>query len=183
MQAGSRATIVHAWYFREGDAITVPVAGVCAVDVKPGIDPDFDPNWIFLGDAEDYEPSVAQEEEKVWKGKPGHLVKKDHLENKLERTLKVTTNDLNNIAMELFNRTIQKLGGATLAYQSLSSLSKKGWVHLQEYDQDDHLINAEDVWARVRCASRKGPQGKVVKPEFEILQLDSDLNTGLIEAD
>lgn len=176
MTPGSLLAGWHVWFFREGDAFTVPGAGVCAAETKPGISPDFDAGWIELGAVENYEPAIAQQEYKLWKPKPGRKVLKDMLENEQEFSGKVIVNDVGPLAVETFFRAMQKLGGATVQFNPLSSISKKGWLHFQGYDQNDELFLSQDVWCRLRCMMKF--DGTPTKPEFDFYQLDSSLNTG-----
>lgn len=168
----------HLWFFREGDAFTKPEAGVCGVESKPGIEPEMDPGWLDLGAVESIEPTVSQEEHKLWRPAPGRLVLKDVLENKQEMSWKVVTNDVGPLAMECFMRTSAKLGGAQSQYNPLSAISRRGWVHVQMYDQDNALWNSLDMWCRVRCAMKF--TGEPTKPEWDLFLLYSTLNTGAI---
>ncbi len=178
MNVGSYIIGSHCWFFREGDAYTVPSAGVCGQESKPGIAPTLDAGWIDIGAVETFEPTIAQEEHKLWRPSPGRLVLKDYLENKQELSGKITVNDVGPLAMELFFRTTQKLGGAQLQFNPLSSISKRGWSHFQSYDQNDALIFSLDLWVRMRVTMKF--DATPVKPEFDFYALYSSLNTGAI---
>lgn len=167
----------HVWFFREGDAFTEPAAGVCGQESKPGISPDFDAGWMDIGACETMEPAVAQQEYKLYRPNPGRLVLKDLLENMQERTFKFVVNDLSELAVELAYRTSQKLGAGQKQFNSLSSISKKGWLHMQGYDHTDTLILTEDVWGRLRASFKF--DGQPTKPEFDFFQFYSSLNTGV----
>ena len=148
----------HVWFFRENDAFTQPAPGVCGQESKPGIAPNFDAGWIDLGAVEGFEPNFAQQEYKLWKPAPGRLVLKDVPENMQELSGKITVNDVGPLAIELFFRTSQKLGGAQLQFNPKSSRSKKGWLHFQCYGDDDNLWLSLDLWSRVRsCPSSIRP--------------------------
>lgn len=166
----------HIWFFREGDAFTVPGAGICAAESKPGISPDFDAGWIEVGTVESFDPNVSQEEYKLWKPSPGRLTLRDSPENKQEFSGKVIVNDVGPLAIETFFRTSQKLGGAVKQFNPLSSASKKGWLHFQGYGQDDEIALTLDAWAKVRSTLKW--DGTPTKPEFDFMQLYSSLNTG-----
>lgn len=168
----------HFWFFREGDAFTVPAPGVCARETKPGISPDFDAGWIDFGAVETFEPTVAQEDYKLWRPSPGRLTLKDMPENKQELSGKFTTNDVGPLAIESFFRTSQKLGGGVLQFNPISSISKRGWMHFQGYDQNDGLVLSLDLFVRLRATMKF--DGTPTKPDFEFFTLYSSLNTGAI---
>ena len=168
----------HLWFFRDGDAFAVPEAGVCGVESKPGIAPDFDAGWIDLGAVESFEPTVSQEDYKLWKPAPGRLVLKDLLENKQEMTLKFTTNDVGPLVIETMFRSSQKLGGAQVQFNPISAIARRGWLHCEFYDQDNASWMDLDLFVRLRSASKF--LSEPVKPEWEAFLLYSSLNTGVI---
>lgn len=166
------------WFFREGDAFTEPAPGTCAQEAKPGIAPDFDAGWIDVGAVESFDPSVTQEEYKLYRPSPGRLVLKELLENKQELTGKVVVNDVGGLAIETALRASQKLQGAQVQFNPLSSISKRGWAHFQCYDQNDALFLTLDMWVRLRTTLKF--DGTPTKPEFDLFMLYSSLNTGSI---
>ena len=168
----------HVWFFREGDAFTVPAPGISGAESIPGISPDFDAGWIELGTVEGFDPAVAQTDIKLYKPAPGHLVLKEILETKQELTGKVTVNDVSALIFELVFRTSQKLGGAQQQFNPLSAVSRKGWAHFQGYDHDDNILCVMDWWCRAR-GTMKFPLGEATKPEIELFWLYSSLSTGL----
>src|SRR4051812_35340407 len=104
----SYAVNSHAWFFREGDAYTLPApGGNASALILP--DPD-DAGWIHMGDIEQWEDNFAQDEEKeVWKPKKGTLVRKKIITTKQALDFKLTTNDITRLAIEAFYRTNTKL--------------------------------------------------------------------------
>ncbi len=168
----------HFWFFREGDAFTQPAPGVCAQEVKPGISPNFDAGWIDFGAVETWEPTVTQEDYKLYRPAPGRLVLKDAIENKQELGGKFTTNDVGPLAIESFFRSNQKLVGGQVQFNPLSAISRRGWLHFQGYDQNDVLVLSLDLWVRLRVMLKF--DGSPTKPEFEFFTLYSSLNTGAI---
>jgi len=167
----------HIWFVREGDAFTVPAPGIAAQESKPGIEPDFDAAWIEMGTVEGFEPTVSQTDIKLYKPSPGRTVLKDLLETKQELGAKVVVNDLSALAFELVFRTSQALGGAQQQFNPLSAVSRKGWAHIQGYDNDDNILCTMDWWVRAR-ATVKFALGEPVKPEVELFWLYSSLSTG-----
>lgn len=172
----------HLWFFREGDAFTLPdPGGTCGQEVKPGIAPDLDPVWIDLGAVESFEPTVAQTDYELWKPAPGRLVLKDLLENKQKLTIKAVTNDVGGLAVEAMFRATQELANTTGTEQQfnpLSAISRRGWIHAQFYDQDNNNYMNLDLWSRLRATGKF--MGEPTKPEWEMFMLYSSLNTGSI---
>lgn len=170
------AIATHAFFFREGDAFTVPSAGTCGVNAKPGA---ADPKWISLGTIENFEDAISDEEEKkVWAPTPGHLQVKDIITTKQGMTFKLTSNDLSPLAVEAFYRTSQKLDGTSTQFNPLSAVPRKGWLKLQRYDHNDILRFAIDLWVRLKVTGGiKGGNGDLIMPEFEAELLYSSLNT------
>jgi hypothetical protein len=166
------------WFFREGDAFALPAPGVCAQESKPGISPGFDAGWISLGAVESFDPTISQEDHKLYRPSPGRYVLKDVIETKQELSAKITSNDVGPLAIEAFFRTSQKLGGAQLQFNPLSSISRRGWIHFQGYNQNDGLALSLDLWVRLRVMLKF--DGKPTIPEFEIFTLYSSQNTGSI---
>jgi hypothetical protein len=168
----------HLWFFREGDAFTVPAGGTCGQESKPGIAPDMDAGWIDMGAIESFDPTVSQEDAKLWRPAPGRLVLKDILENKQELSIKAVTNDVGGLAIESLFRTSQELAGLQVQFNPLSAISRRGWVHGQCYDQDNNLWMTLDLWCRLRATAKF--DGSPTKPEWEMFMLYSSLNTGAI---
>lgn len=166
----------HFWFFREGDAFTQPAPGVCGQEVKPGISPNFDAGWIDVGAVEGVDFSAAQQEHKLWRPSPGHLVLKDTIDTQQELSGKLTVNDVGPLAIELMFRASQKLGGAQLQFNPLSSTRKRGWGHFQCYDSTDALFLTLDIWMRLGVSGKF--DGTPTKPEFDFYMLYSSLNTG-----
>jgi hypothetical protein len=169
----------HLWFFREGDAFTLPAPGaICGQESKPGIAPDMDPEWVDMGAVESFDPTVSQEDTKLFRPAPGRLVLKDVLENKQELTIKAVTNDVGGLAVETLFRASAKLSGAVVQFNPLSAISRRGWVHAQCYDQDNSLWLTLDLWCRLRTTAKF--DGTPTKPEWEMFMLYSSLNTGAI---
>lgn len=169
----------HFWFVREGDAFLLPGAGVCGPAAKPGFaEGAIDASWINMGAIESLEPNATQEDYKLWKPAPGRLVLKDVLENKQELSWKITVNDVKEIHMELMYRTSQKLGGAQKQFNPLSAPSRRGWAHIEQYDQDNNLVATLEFWCRLRGSFKA--DGTPSKPEMELYMLYNDLNAGAI---
>lgn len=170
----------HAFFFREGDAFTLPgPGGNAAADAKPDADDD---GWIDVGTIESFEDSIADEDEKkVYRPAPGHLVVKDVITTKQGMEFKFTSNELGPLALEAFYRTTQKLDGTSTQFNPLSGVPRKGWLKLQRYDHEDNLVLVADLWVRLKVTGgMKGGNGDLVMPEFSAYLLYSALNTAAI---
>lgn len=175
MNLGSYIIGSHLMFFREGSAYTLLApGGICGAAAKP--DPT-DPAWLQLGACEKCEPDVAQKETKLWAPSPGRLVLSDILETQQELSLKVTTNQVSAFTMESMLRTSQQLGGAQQQFNPLTAISRRGWLHIQCYDETDTLFLTMDMWVRLRAKGKFDED--VVKPEWDIFMLYNTLNTGL----
>ena len=171
----------HAWFFREGDAYTVPGAGTAAVDSLPD---GTDPAYISLGAIEewDHDFAIGQDLE-TWRASPGKLVLRDSRAIKEKLTLKFTTGDMSPMALEAFYRSEQNLDDSSTQFNPLRGGLRRGWLHLEMYDQDSNdLVLTWDLWGRLRVAGgMKGGDGSIIKPNFELLVFDSDYNSAGIE--
>jgi hypothetical protein len=171
----------HAFFWREGDAFTIPEEGTAGVNSKPGAE---DPLWPDkgVGVIESFEDAIADEDEKkVYQPAPGHLVIKDVIMVKQGMTLKFTTNEVSPLALEAFYRTSQKLDLDSAQFNPLSEVPRKGWLKIQRYDHEDTLVVVLDAWVRLKViGGMKGGDGNLVLPEFEAYMLYSQYNTAAI---
>lgn len=167
----------HGFFFREGDAFTVPAAGVCGRNAKP--DPT-DSGWIGLTEIEDWDDKPDDDDEKkVYAPTPGLLVVKDVVQIKSGLNFEFTTNELTPMAIEAMYRTSQKLDVNSTQFNPNSAAPRKGWLKLQRYDQTGTLVTVFDLWVRLKVKDGfKG--GDVIKPKFEALLLYSALNTATL---
>lgn len=177
----SRLLDAHLFFFREGDAYTVPSAGTCAADSKPGAN---DPAWIDLGAIEEWEYDLGGGQDiEAWKPVAGRLVLKDIIEIKEKLTVKFTTNEMTALAFENFFRSNNTLSSLSGQFNPLAGRLTKGWLHAQQYDQDGTLCLALDLWGRLKCAGGIKGGSEIIRPSFEFVALYSPLNTAEIEPD
>jgi len=165
----------HGWFARDGDAFTTPAPGTVGRESKPD---SADAVYQDFGAIESADPTVAQEETKLWQPAPGRLVLRDVMENKQELSYKVKTNELSGLTIEMMYRTSQKLQGAQKQFNPLSAVSRRGWVHFEKYDQNDELWLTLDLYCRIRASGKF--DGKPTMPEFDLFVLYSSLLTGQI---
>src|SRR5437867_13369495 len=123
----------HAFFFRDGDAYTVPGAGTASRTAKPGAT---DPQWIYLGIIEEASDQLEDNEIEVYAPSPGRLRLWDIINTKDKLGFKFTTSELGPLALETLYRTLP-LTSASTQFNPLEGNTKKGWLKLQRYDQGD----------------------------------------------
>lgn len=175
----SRVLGSHLFFFREGDAFTVPEAGTCAAESKPDGN---DPAYINIGSCEEAEDDISGGTDlEVWRPSPGALQLKDIVTIKEKMMIKFTTGEITALAIESFYRTSQKLNSLEGQFNPLSGAMRKGWLHVERYDHENDIFVTMDVWGRLKCLGPLQMGGNdFVKPQWEFTVLYSSLNTGLI---
>jgi hypothetical protein len=149
---------------------------VCGRDAKPDADDD---GWIDLGAIVDSEDSITDEEEtKLWRPSPGHLVLNDVITLKQALQTKFTTEELTAFAVEAFYRTTQKLDDASEVFNQISAVPRKGWLKLQRYTEKDEAQLLVDQWVQIKVMGGMKMGGAVIKPEYQCAGLYSQYNVG-----
>lgn len=185
IETKSYALSSHAWFFREGDALNIAGTGPggavatpanAGIEVLPAAD---DEGWIFAGDVESWEDSMAQDEEKeIRKPNPGALVRKDIITVFQAMDLKLTTNSLARIAFEAFYRSATKLSEVSGQFVPLSQTPRNYWLMLQRYTHENEIVFAANLWVRMKVTGgMKGGNGEIIMPEYTCRLLDSPMNT------
>ena len=177
----------HGFFFREGDAITVPAAGTGSVNGaatrtnKP--DPT-DPLYIDLGACDDWQDDFKSAGDiKIWKPSPGLRQLYDVQEKGAEAMIKMTSQEMQAFAVECFYRTSQKLTttGGTQQFNPLSAPRKRGWFHMEMYDQANAFAFSLDAFCVIRITGgMSSKEGEILKPVYEMNVLYSTLNTGAV---
>lgn len=175
----SRVLDLHAYFFREGDAYTVPGAGTAGAESKPdGTDPAF----IDLGAIEEWELDVSGGQDlEAWKPVAGKLHLKDLIEIKEKLTAKFTTNEMTALAFENFFRSNNELASLDGQFNPLAGRLGKGWLHAQQYDQDGTLAFSYDLWGRLKLVGPVKGGSDIIRPNWELVMLYSSLNTAELE--
>lgn len=167
----------HAFFFRDGDAFTVPTAGTAGRESKPGAT---DAGWVDMGVISESSDSLDSTEVEIYKPAPGRLRLYDVLSTKDKLTVKFTTDEFGPLSVEALYRTL-KLTSASTQFNPLEGIPKKGWLKLQRYDQDDNQRMVLDLFVRLKISGDVSMGGAdLVKPQFEALVLHSTLNTGTL---
>jgi hypothetical protein len=166
----------HIFFFRDGDAFTVPAVGTAGRNAKPGAT---DPKWIDLGVIEDSEDQRESEDIKIFAPSPGRIRKYDVIESKDELKLSFTTKEASPLVLEVLYKTLP-LDGASAQFNPLEGQTKKGWVKAQRYGQDDQQRLVLDVFVRLKITNAVKMGGALLEATFEAEVLHSTLNTGTL---
>jgi len=175
---GSKIIGTYAFFFRDGDAYTVPGAGTTAREDKPGAT---DPAWIDLGIIEDAKDNLEQEEKEIFKPVPGRLALWQILRTKAKLKLTFTASELCAFAIELGYRS-EKLTAASTQFNPLSGdLSRQGWLKCQRYDGDNNAVLVLDAFVDIKLTGDLDYGGsEIIKPTYEAMVLHSTLNTATL---
>jgi hypothetical protein len=162
----SIATGDKIYFFRAGDAFTVPEAGTCGSGDKPA---GTDPKWINLGVVKSHDDAHANEQvQEVMApiGNSGILGLKKKVFTKIGLDLKFVTSEVSPLAMQAFYRT-GNLDNTSAQFTPLISAPPEGWLKVQRYDQDGtaHLIMDAYVQLDVTGGMKSG-DGTLVEPEW-----------------
>jgi len=176
MNTGSIIVGNHAFFFRDGDAFTLPAPGTTSRSVKPGAT---DPVWVDMGIIDSIGVTHARDEREVFAPTPGQLRLYDVIETKRKMEFKMACEEMSPLAFELLFGTL-KLTSASTQYNPLEGTTKKGWLKVQQYKQDDSLFNTVDVFVQLKVDGEVKFDDNVVKCNFTALVLHSTLNTGTL---
>jgi hypothetical protein len=174
----NRSIIVgnHAFFFRDGDAFTVPSSGTAARAAKPGA---ADAGWIDFGIISSLGVTPSKDAKEVYAPTPGQLRLYDVIETKRKLDIKFDTEEMSSLAFEILFGTLPLTGSST-QYNPLEGVTKKGWLKIQQYGQDDALINTLDVYVHLHVTGEVKFDDNIVKAPFEANVLHSTLNTGTL---
>ena len=170
---------VHAWFFREGATITLPVAGTAAAETCPDAD---DPAWISLGPVTQTDlQETAGEEIEAWSPVLGQLRRTDIKYVKPKVDLDFTVNQISALAFQLMFRTEALAGSTNEAINPLEGMNSKGWLQMQAYDEDDDLVWNLRIWCSLKVnGSVTLDPGKLFEVKLAAKGLHSSLNSGTV---
>ena len=180
---GSYALGSHCYFFREGDAITVPAPGSAAGAATSSNQPAAsDPLYMNLGPILSWEDDFkAGKVEEVWGPSPGKLQLLDEIDLKVMQKCKFDVEQVSAIALEIFYRTSTKLTAASVQFNPNNAPTRRGWLHIERYDQSNNFFFACDLWGRIRVTGGVlGKDGGLTKPSFEMTVYYSSLNTAIL---
>lgn len=176
MNTGSVILGNHGFFFRDGGSFTVPSAGTAGRAAKPGA---ADTGWIDLGIVSELNVQHDRESREVYAPTPGVLRLYDVIETKRMLSLTMTCMELSPLGFELIFGTLA-LTSASSQYNPLEGTTKKGWLKIQQYDQNDAIINTLDIYVQVKVTGEINFGENIVTIPIEAVVLHSTLNTGTL---
>jgi hypothetical protein len=176
MNTQARIIGSHGFFFRDGDAFTVPGAGTAGRSAKPGAT---DPEWIDMGVIDSSGITNTSEEREIYAPTPGQLRLYDSIPTKNKLEGKITCEELSALSWELLFGTLPLTpDGANQQYNPQAQIQKKGWLKIQQYDQSDALFNTVDIYVRIKVDGEVKFDDNIVKVNLAAMVLFSTLNTG-----
>lgn len=170
-------------FFRNGAAFTLLAPGTAGVSSKPDIT---DPKWLDMG-AIKWAKSPTSKTEEYMEASPGAYVATDEIALSVGLKLKGKLEKQSNIAYEL--ALAAKAAGGLIPdsptaggqYNPLSSSPIiKGWLHVQEYDQNNVPVNTVDYWVALKASGDTNNDDKGAETPVEATVLFSTLNSGTL---
>lgn len=167
----------HAFFFRDGDSFSLPAPGTAGRTSKPGAT---DTGWVDLGIISASSDQREAEEIQVFAPSPGRKRLYDVIETKDNLTLKFTCDEIGPFGMEMLYKTL-KLTTASTQFNPLEGATKKGWLKLQRYNQDDTQVLVLDLFVHLKVAAEVAFSADgLAQVQFEAKVLHSTLNTGTL---
>ncbi|HEY1791562.1 MAG TPA: hypothetical protein VGG34_01475 [Opitutaceae bacterium] len=166
-------------FFPEGGAFTIPAAGIAGVASKPGAT---DPAFLVLG-AIKWSKNPTHKTENYMEASPGSYVATDEIVLSKGITLKGKLEKQSNFAVQL-QQACAALPVSPAAGGVFNPLSGppvvRGWLHVQEYDQNDTLVNTVDYWVAMKASGDTNNDDKATETPIEAVVLFSTLNVGTL---
>lgn len=169
----------HAFFFTSGVAFTVPGAGTAGRAAKPG---PTDPVWIDLGIC-DWDIENVSTTEDLMAPSPGARQLYEEVVTSKGTTYKGTLKQLSNLVFQLLFSTAALPVSPTAGGQynpDEGSPLVEGWLKLQQYGQDDALLNTLDVFVSMKLGGGLSFGDKAVDVSVIARKLFSTLNTGTL---
>jgi hypothetical protein len=166
-------------FFLEGVAFTIPGAGTASKTSKPGIT---DTGWIDGGPIK-WAKSNTSKTEEFMVAAPGAYMAEDEIVLSKGLKLKGKLEKQSNFAVQLALATAQLPTSPTAGgqYNPLGgSPVVRAWLHVQEYDQFNTLINTVDYWVAIKASGDTNNDDKASETPVEATVLFSTLNSGTL---
>lgn len=173
----------HAWFYRDGLAITAPGAAVSSRTAKPGA---ADPLWHDLG-VVDVGLSIKMEEKEIWRPAPAVKELEDVIPFKRGLDLKIKKQELNNLDFELVFGALALPESPTAGGQfnplELQAASVKGWIKLEYFGRQsgragNNPMLTADLYCVLKYDGDFEPGDGPIEPQLLARVLRSALNTG-----
>ncbi|MFA5265206.1 MAG: hypothetical protein WC378_15395 [Opitutaceae bacterium] len=170
--------------FPEGLAFTIPSAGTASAIAKPGIT---DTAWIDIGPIKWTKNNTSKTEDHMV-ASPGAYVVEDEVVLSKGLKLKGKIEKQSNLAYQLALCAAAASGAALPVsptaggqYNPLAgSPILRAWVHVQEYDQNNTLLNTVDYWCAIKASGDTNNDDKAAETPIEATVLFSTLNSGTL---
>lgn len=160
----------YLYFARRGDLIDAVTVGR---EAKPDVSPES--NWTDLGIVATYGVEDNSTTEDIMKGQPGVVSLYDVLKTADMRTVTCEMVEFNPLAVQALYNT----GNITTTFVPGSAgRHLQGWLKVQQYNQDNELVVAMDVWVDVQLSSLTANLGARTGYTLVFRQLYSSLNTG-----
>ena len=172
-------------FWRVGETFTTPYAGnpnqadrIVAIDAWPAAN---DPAMAAhdIGESEgDCKWKKTVESIKPRKAVLGRIKLKQVVYTYQEYSLEVTTNAMTRLAFELFFGSAAQLTDAVSQFTPGESYPKEGMLSFNAYTNEGEWVFTGAVWVHADCTDGLDMSGRdIVKPKFEFMKIDSDLET------
>jgi hypothetical protein len=170
-------------FYREGATFTLTApGGTVSRTAKPDIT---DPAWLDIGPIKwSKDPSHKTEEYMV--AAPGRYQAEDEIVLSVGLKLKGKLEKQSNFAVELAlaakaTAAIPASPTAGGQYNPLAgSPVINGWLHVQEYNQDNTLLNTVDYFVALKVSGGTNADDKAAETPIEATVLFSTLNSGTL---
>jgi hypothetical protein len=178
MNAMPRILSTRAWFFRDGDAFTLPEPGGTASRTdRPA---DDDSAWIDFGAIVDGGIEREREPKEVWGPFTGggRIELHDVVETKQTIIRSFITQEMSPLAIEVL------FGSAALDelsedFYALAGKTKKGWILIDHYDHRDVLTIRERAFVHLYVAGPVTMDSNIASVPFEAQQLTPSIGNGL----
>jgi hypothetical protein len=169
----------HAFFARDGVAFLLPAPGTISRTAKPG---PTDTKWIDLGEG-DWTPSPNSKTVDFMAPAPGARVLKDKITTARGLKYKGKLFEIQNLSWQLIMGSLDLPTSPTAGgqYNPLEGEHNiKGWLKLQQYGQDNSIINVVDVYVAMQISGDVAMGENPVDIDVEADVLYSTLNTGTL---
>ena len=129
----------------------------------------------------DYTPEINVDVKKIYGPAPGRLRLKRVKVSKQELMHTFTIQKMSSLMFELMFMTGPLTGSAAEQYNPNEGKEVIGWLKIQQYDDDDNLLNTQDSWVYLAISGGTTFGEDIVQPKVQAIVLHSTLNTGQIE--
>lgn len=140
MALTSATTLVigsQAWFIPEGTAYTLPASGTVSAESKPDA---ADTAWVRLYAVTNFEVTPPNGDEiEIFEPSPGRLRRTRVLRTKKKMDATMTLAKVPALALQLLFGTGTATGASGENLTMLAGGDVHGWLHFQQYDQDDVL--------------------------------------------